>query len=74
MDVIKNYLIQSPLILAAIALMAVAMLLSGKEKGAPLILAGALGLCVMTLLTPIIYSVIVPKLIMDAAVENIGNI
>ncbi len=63
MEIIKSLAFQSPMIIASLVFVTAAILKAGKEKGAILILLGAIGLCLLTFAIPIIYSGIMPKVI-----------
>jgi len=58
-------MMQSPMIAASIAFVIVALLKAGKEKGALLIVLGAIGICLLTVSSPIIHAVVVPRILED---------
>ena len=72
MEIIKLIAIQSPLIIASLIFVVAAMLKVGKEKGSRLILSGSIIWCIIILVNPIIYSVIMPMVTKNLA--NSGNI
>ncbi|WP_442511277.1 hypothetical protein SH528x_002947 [Novipirellula sp. SH528] len=63
MDIIKSIAIQVPMMIASLAFVVAAVLKVGKERGAMLIVLGAVGLFLLTIANPIIYSGIIPKVI-----------
>ena len=74
METIKTIGINSPIILASIALLLVAICRSGREKRSQLFLIGAIGLCLAALITPIIYSVVMPMVIEKIDPDQISSI
>ncbi|MEF9476240.1 MAG: hypothetical protein L0958_06100 [Candidatus Mariimomonas ferrooxydans] len=74
MEIIKSLTFQIPIILACVLFFIAAILRMGKEKGATLVLLGAIGMLFMACATPVIYAGIMPKLIENMAKDNIGNI
>ena len=73
MEIEKQIVMQSPLMIASITLMIAAILKAGNEKGAILVMSGAIGLCLLTLVTPIAYSEILPKVIENMEIDNIAD-
>jgi hypothetical protein len=62
-DLVSSIIRQAPMILGCALLVTAAVLKLGKEKGAALILIGAIGLFLLSLLYPILYSIILPKVV-----------
>lgn len=71
MEVIKAFAIQTPLILASLLLVIAALLKMGKEKGALPVFLGTIGLFLLTVANPIIYSVIMPRIVESTQPENL---
>ena len=74
MEILKSLGTQSPIIIASLILAVACLLKAGKERGAILILLGAIGLCVSAVLTPLFYSGIMPKLMENNAPEDMQSI
>ena len=62
------------MIIASLAFVVAAVLKVGKERGAMLIVLGAIGLSLLTIANPIIYSGIMPKLIENMQANNYEHI
>jgi len=71
MEVIKAFAIQTPLILASLLLVIAALLKMGKERGALPVFLGTIGLLLLSVANPILYSVIMPGIIESTPSENI---
>ena len=71
MDLARQLAIRIPIIIAAITLLIAAIGKGGREKGAIMLITAALGMCVMSIAMPIIYSLITPRLITDLEINDI---
>ena len=74
MDIIKSMIIAVPMIIASLVFAMAAAFKAGKEKGSILVLFGTIGFCIMAIANPIIYSVIMPKVIENMEPDKIGLI
>ena len=74
MDTFKIFMMQSPMIAASIAFVIVALLKAGKEKGAILIVLGAIGICLLTISSPIVHGVVVPRILEDMDSSNMPQL
>ncbi|MCP4656687.1 MAG: hypothetical protein GY856_14840 [bacterium] len=76
MEIITSIATNVPMFLACVLLAIAAGLKLGKEKGSILILLGAIGLILLTCASPIVYVVIMPKVIegMDLNAEHVSNV
>ncbi len=74
MEIITSIATNVPMFFACILLAVAAALKLGKEKGSVLILLGAIVLILLTCASPILYSLIIPKVIegMDLNSEHIS--
>jgi len=73
MDIMRQIAIQVPIILVSITLLIAAAMKGGREKGATMIVLGAIGMCAMSIATPVIYSVIMPRLIDALEFDDMSN-
>jgi len=73
MDIAKQLAIQIPVLAASITLLIAAILKAGREKGAILVLLGAVALCLLAVAVPVVYSVVMPRVIETVGVDNIQN-
>ena len=73
MELIRSFAVHIPMIMASVALLIAALLKVGREKGSTLVVSGAVGMCVMSFATPLVYSVIVPGLVENWDVDNLSN-
>ncbi|MDP6542584.1 MAG: hypothetical protein QGH60_01250 [Phycisphaerae bacterium] len=74
MDLARQLAIQIPIVIVSVTLLIAAAGKAGKERGAILIVMGAIGMCVMSVAGPLLYGVIMPRLIDIAGSSNISNI
>ena len=74
MEIITAIATNVPMFLACVLLAIAALLKLGKERGAVLILLGAIGLILLNFASPILYILIMPKVIegMDLETEHIS--
>ncbi len=63
MEIMKSLAVQAPTILACILFGIAALLKVGKEKGAIAVLLGAIGSVVLSIANPLVYSVIMPRVV-----------
>ena len=61
MEIITSIAIQIPMIIACVFLGIAAYRKMGKEKGAILVMLGAIGLIFMACSTPVVYRIIMPR-------------
>lgn len=71
MEFLKALLVHLPSILATLILAIAALLKAGKERGSILLVLGAIGLFIQSLVNPILFIVILPKLISNGASTNL---
>lgn len=74
MDLLKIILGQIPILLGALALLIVAITQLGKDKGAPVILAGAIGIFLMVVINPVVTGVLVPRIMESGNPQNLGSL
>ena len=74
MEIIKSMAIASPIIIASLVFVMAAAFKAGKEKGSILVLFGTIGLCLMAFANPIIYTVIMPRVIENVEPDNFQRI
>ena len=74
MNLVHNILPKVPVMLASVALLIAAALKLGKEKGAILVMLGAGGVCLITFASPMIFSVLVPRLAESARGSGAASI
>ena len=63
MEILSTVVGQIPVFLATLALVIAAFFKAGKEKGSILFLVGAAGLLLLSIASPLIYSVVMPTVI-----------
>ena len=73
MEIIKSIAIKIPMIIACVFLGIAAMRKMGKEKGAILVMIGAIGLIFIACSIPIVYRIIMPKMIEIIEVDKISD-
>ncbi|MBN2161335.1 MAG: hypothetical protein JXR25_01615 [Pontiellaceae bacterium] len=71
MEILATFAIQIPMFLAILFLVAAAITKAGKERGAVLVIMGAVGLLLLAVISPVIYMTIIPKLIESGNVESV---
>ena len=74
MDRIIALGIQSPPILAALFLTIVTITKLAKDRGGALCVLGSVALLVSSVLGPVVYILVMPKLIDELDAESIGNV
>jgi len=74
MDIMKSMVIASPMIIASLVFAMAAAFKAGREKGSILVLFGTIGLFLMALTNPIIYTVIMPRVIENMEPDKIEPI
>ena len=67
-------LIRIPTVIAAIVLVIAAILRTGREKGSLVVLLGAIAFCLAAIMTPIVYQIVIPRLIAGFEPENPNRI
>ena len=76
MDIINSFVIQLPAFVAALVLFMAALGKTGRERGAGLFLLGSIGLLAVTILNPVIYTMIMPRVVnaMQMEASRIGHV
>ncbi|MAS97112.1 MAG: hypothetical protein CMO55_28305 [Verrucomicrobiales bacterium] len=73
MEILSGFLSQLPIILASIFFCVAAITKLGKEGGAGLVLLGAIGMCALSLVSPIFYTVVVPRLMENGSTASVSG-
>lgn len=63
MELLKRVAVHIPMTAACVVLMIAAIGKAGREAGASVFMLGAIGLCVLSIASPVFYELIVPKLL-----------
>ena len=70
MDMFKAMVMQLPMFIACVVFVVAAAKKIGLEKGAPLVMVGAVGMTILTIAGPIIHAGIMPRLMESMQVEQ----
>tara|TARA_Y100000385_G_scaffold23344_1_gene22566 strand:- start:66 stop:470 length:405 start_codon:yes stop_codon:yes gene_type:complete len=65
MQFITSFAVQLPLMIACVVFVIAAMFKVGKEKGAGLIAAGAVGLCLLVIIGPLFNSLVMSRIVAE---------
>jgi len=70
MEMLKAMAMQLPMFIACLAFVVAAAKKLGVEKGAPLVMVGAVGMTILTIAGPIIHAGIMPRLVESMEAEQ----
>ena len=71
MEMFKSMAMQLPMLIACLVFVVAAAKKIGFEKGAPLVMVGAVGMAILTISGPIIHVGIMPRLIDNMQIEEV---
>ncbi|MDP6542577.1 MAG: hypothetical protein QGH60_01215 [Phycisphaerae bacterium] len=74
MDIARQIAIQIPTLIASVVLLIAAIGKAGREKGAILLLSGAILLCLLAVAGPLLYAVIMPRVLDAIGSDNVHDI
>ena len=69
-EIAQVFAFQSPMIIACVLMLIASAMKIGKEKGARLIVTGAVGLVLLVVIQPLVDALILPRLLEEADIDT----